>query len=126
MEQYSWKVLIKSVIAEAKARKGPYWAHYGPTRMFIHNTITSKYFDLAIAAVIGVNVISMALEFYMMPPSLKYILKALNYFFTSVFTLEAIMKLAALGCRKYFEETYVNATFIYLFFTMRVKIIQLF
>ena len=29
--------------------------------------VTSKYFDLAISAVIGLNVITMAMEFYMMP-----------------------------------------------------------
>ena len=34
----------------------------------IHNTVTSKYFDLAIAGVIGLNVVTMAMEFYMMPP----------------------------------------------------------
>ena len=30
--------------------------------------VTSKYFDLGISAVIGLNVITMAMEFYMMPP----------------------------------------------------------
>jgi voltage-dependent calcium channel T type alpha-1G len=30
--------------------------------------VTSKYFDLAIAAVIGLNVVTMAMEFYLMPP----------------------------------------------------------
>jgi voltage-dependent calcium channel T type alpha-1G len=29
--------------------------------------VTSKYFDLAIAGVIGLNVVTMAMEFYMMP-----------------------------------------------------------
>ena len=33
----------------------------------IHKMVTSKYFDLAISAVIGLNVITMAMEFYMMP-----------------------------------------------------------
>ena len=33
----------------------------------IHSMVTSKYFDLAISAVIGLNVITMAMEFYMMP-----------------------------------------------------------
>uniref|UniRef100_A0A915CTA5 Ion transport domain-containing protein n=1 Tax=Ditylenchus dipsaci TaxID=166011 RepID=A0A915CTA5_9BILA len=62
----------------------PYWHHYGP---------------------LDFNVISMAMEFYMMPLGLKYILRALNYFFTAVFTLEAGMKLYALGFRKFFEES---------------------
>ncbi|VDK45654.1 unnamed protein product [Cylicostephanus goldi] len=79
----------------------PYWHNYGTTRMFLNGVVTSKYFDLAIAAVIGINVISMAMEFYMMPPGLKYVLKALNYFFTAVFTLEAAMKLVALGVRRW-------------------------
>ena len=45
----------------------PYYINYGPTRATIHGVVTSKYFDLAISAVIGLNVITMALEFYMMP-----------------------------------------------------------
>ena len=35
--------------------------------MMVHKMVTSKYFDLAISAVIGLNVITMAMEFYMMP-----------------------------------------------------------
>ncbi|KAI1724609.1 ion transport protein [Ditylenchus destructor] len=78
----------------------PYWHGYGPNRLAVHSIVTSKYFDLAIAAVIGIN----AMEFYMMPDGLKYVLRALNYFFTAVFTLEAGMKLYALGFKKFFEE----------------------
>uniref|UniRef100_A0AC35G2Z4 Ion transport domain-containing protein n=1 Tax=Panagrolaimus sp. PS1159 TaxID=55785 RepID=A0AC35G2Z4_9BILA len=87
-----------------KKRNEAYWEKYGPLRLRMHGIVTSKYFDLAIAAVIGINVISMAMEFYMMPNGLKYVLKALNYFFTAVFTLEASMKLYALGFGRFFEE----------------------
>uniref|UniRef100_A0A915C571 Ion transport domain-containing protein n=3 Tax=Parascaris univalens TaxID=6257 RepID=A0A915C571_PARUN len=87
-----------------KEKSHPYWYNYGETRMFLNGIATSKYFDLAIAAVIGINVISMAMEFYMMPAGLKYVLKALNYFFTAVFTLEAAMKLIALGIKRFFKE----------------------
>ena len=45
----------------------PYYIHYSPVRMCVHKMVTSKYFDLAISAVIGLNVITMAMEFYMMP-----------------------------------------------------------
>ncbi len=45
----------------------PYYVDYSPTRMTVHSVVTSKYFDLAISAVIGLNVITMAMEFYMMP-----------------------------------------------------------
>ncbi|XP_062137719.1 uncharacterized protein LOC133847019 isoform X11 [Drosophila sulfurigaster albostrigata] len=82
----------------------PYYTNYSPTRMFVHNVVTSKYFDLAIAAVIGLNVVTMAMEYYMMPKPLQYALKIFNYFFTAVFILEANMKLVALGWRLYLKD----------------------
>ena len=51
----------------AEMLETPYYIHYSPMRMTIHKLVTSKYFDLAISAVIGLNVITMAMEFYMMP-----------------------------------------------------------
>jgi voltage-dependent calcium channel T type alpha-1G len=45
----------------------PYFAKYSPLRRFIHDKCINKYFDLIIAAVIGLNVVTMSLEFYMMP-----------------------------------------------------------
>lgn len=82
----------------------PYYTGYSPLRLFVHNVVTSKYFDLAIAAVIGLNVITMALEYYMMPIALEYALKIFNYFFTAVFILESFMKLVALGFKIYLKE----------------------
>ncbi|XP_030381070.1 voltage-dependent T-type calcium channel subunit alpha-1G [Scaptodrosophila lebanonensis] len=82
----------------------PYYTNYSPTRMFVHNVVTSKYFDLAIAAVIGLNVVTMAMEYYKMPAPLQYALKIFNYFFTAVFILEANMKLVALGWRLYLKD----------------------
>lgn len=82
----------------------PYYADYCQTRLFVHNVVTSKYFDLAIAGVIGLNVVTMAIEYYRMPPALQYALKIFNYFFTAVFILEAIMKLVALGFKIYLKD----------------------
>lgn len=81
-----------------------YYANYKPTRLFIHGVVTSKYFDLAIAGVIGLNVVSMSMEFHMMPLSLEYCLKIFNYFFTAVFIVEAIMKVCALGPVIYLKD----------------------
>ena len=82
----------------------PYYINYSPSRMFVHNVVTSKYFDLAIAAVIGLNVVTMAMEYYRMPSFLQYALKIFNYFFTAVFILEAHMKLVALGWVLYLKD----------------------
>ena len=48
-------------------REPPYFIGYSRFRLFIHSIVTGKYFDLVIAAVIGLNVITMSLEYYMMP-----------------------------------------------------------
>jgi len=93
----------------AEARELPYWYHYGPNRMYLHTIIMSKYFDLAIAAVIGVNVLTMAMEFYAMPRELDYALEVFNFFFTAVFTLEAIMKIVAMGFKPYFSDRYAQS-----------------
>ncbi|KAK2147919.1 hypothetical protein LSH36_529g01025 [Paralvinella palmiformis] len=87
-----------------KLREPPYWSNYSKIRLFIHTVINSKYFDLAIAGVIGLNVITMALEYYLMPEELKHALKIFNFFFTSVFILEAMVKMAALGFIRYIKD----------------------
>ncbi|XP_074649472.1 voltage-dependent T-type calcium channel subunit alpha-1H-like [Tubulanus polymorphus] len=87
-------------------REPPYWADFSPSRLVCHKICNSKYFDLAIAGVIGLNVITMALEYYMMPKELEYALKIFNYFFTSVFILEAILKIVALGFRRYMKDSW--------------------
>ena len=66
--------------------------------------VTSKYFDLAIAFVIGLNVVTMALEFYLMPDVLRYVLKIFNYFFTAVFICEFVLKIIALGLPRYLRD----------------------
>ncbi|XP_033215596.1 voltage-dependent T-type calcium channel subunit alpha-1G-like isoform X2 [Belonocnema kinseyi] len=87
-----------------KLHEPPYYSNYSKQRLFVHTVVTSKYFDLAIAAVIGLNVVTMALEFYMMPKALTYALKIFNYFFTAVFILESIMKLIAIGLHLYLKD----------------------
>ncbi|XP_031353487.1 voltage-dependent T-type calcium channel subunit alpha-1G isoform X1 [Photinus pyralis] len=87
-----------------KMNEPPYYINYSPWRLFIHSVVTSKYFDLAIAAVIGLNVVTMATESYRMPDILTYILKIFNYFFTAVFILESTMKLIALGFVLYMKD----------------------
>uniref|UniRef100_A0A2S2PYV7 Voltage-dependent T-type calcium channel subunit alpha-1H n=1 Tax=Sipha flava TaxID=143950 RepID=A0A2S2PYV7_9HEMI len=87
-----------------KMHEPPYYRDYSSARLLVHSVVTSKYFDLAIAAVIGLNVVTMALEFYMMPKALTYALKIFNYFFTAVFILECVMKMLALGIQLYVKD----------------------
>ncbi|CAF1520054.1 unnamed protein product [Rotaria magnacalcarata] len=87
-----------------RTREVPYYAHFSPWRRRLHNLCNSKYFDLIIAAAIGLNVITMSLEFYLMPPALGMTLDYCNYVFTSVFIIEIISKIIALGPFRYFKD----------------------
>ncbi|XP_028266992.1 voltage-dependent T-type calcium channel subunit alpha-1I-like [Parambassis ranga] len=87
-----------------KAQKLPYYASYGQVRLMIHTLCTNHYLDLIITFIICINVITMSLEHYNQPHSLDLALKYCNYFFTSTFVLESILKLIAFGFRRFFKD----------------------
>lgn len=61
------RTFIRFFVIIIEMHEPPYYRDYSSARLLVHSVVTSKYFDLAIAAVIGLNVVTMALEFYMMP-----------------------------------------------------------
>ncbi|XP_062308689.1 voltage-dependent T-type calcium channel subunit alpha-1I, partial [Osmerus eperlanus] len=87
-----------------QAQKVPYYASYSHVRLMIHTLCTSHYLDLFITFIICINVITMSLEHYSQPHSLDLALKYCNYFFTSTFVLEAVLKLIAFGFRRFFKD----------------------
>ncbi|XP_066560959.1 voltage-dependent T-type calcium channel subunit alpha-1G isoform X3 [Amia ocellicauda] len=87
-----------------KAQCKPYYSDYSPTRLLIHKMCTSHYLDLFITVVIGLNVITMAMEHYQQPKVLDEALKICNYIFTIVFVLESVFKLVAFGFRRFFKD----------------------
>uniref|UniRef100_G3TUK4 Voltage-dependent T-type calcium channel subunit alpha n=1 Tax=Loxodonta africana TaxID=9785 RepID=G3TUK4_LOXAF len=87
-----------------KAQRLPYYATYCPTRLLIHSMCTSHYLDIFITFIICLNVVTMSLEHYNQPTSLEIALKYCNYLFTTVFVLEAVLKLVAFGLRRFFKD----------------------
>ncbi|KAJ8246448.1 hypothetical protein GJAV_G00267920 [Gymnothorax javanicus] len=87
-----------------KAQCKPYYSDYSPTRLLIHRMCTSHYLDLFITVVIGLNVITMAMEHYQQPEVLDEALKICNYIFTIIFVLESVFKLVAFGFRRFFKD----------------------
>ncbi|CAB1342283.1 unnamed protein product [Coregonus sp. 'balchen'] len=86
------------------AQKIPYYASYSSLRLWIHTLCTTYYLDLFITFIICINVITMSLEHYSQPRSLDLVLKYCNYFFTSTFVLETLLKLTAFGFRRFFKD----------------------
>ncbi|XP_025030055.1 voltage-dependent T-type calcium channel subunit alpha-1I [Python bivittatus] len=87
-----------------KAQRLPYYATYCSVRLLIHSVCTSHYLDIFITFVICLNVVTMSLEHYNQPVSLETALKYCNYMFTTVFVLEAVLKLVAFGLRRFFKD----------------------
>uniref|UniRef100_A0A8B9WTN0 Voltage-dependent T-type calcium channel subunit alpha n=1 Tax=Bos mutus grunniens TaxID=30521 RepID=A0A8B9WTN0_BOSMU len=93
-----------SARCSAEAQRLPYYATYCPTRLLIHSMCTSHYLDIFITFIICLNVVTMSLEHYNQPTSLETALKYCNYMFTTVFVLEAVLKLVAFGLRRFFKD----------------------
>lgn len=77
---------------------------FSQPRRFFHQICTHGYFDLGISAVIVLNVICMAMEHYNQPQEMTEFLKYANYVFTAIFIIEGILKIYALGFKKYIKE----------------------
>ncbi|XP_033374555.1 voltage-dependent T-type calcium channel subunit alpha-1G isoform X13 [Parus major] len=91
-----------SAVQEAQCK--PYYSDYSRFRLLIHQMCTSHYLDLFITGVIGLNVITMAMEHYQQPKVLDEALKICNYIFTIIFVLESVFKLIAFGFRRFFQD----------------------
>ncbi|XP_076136973.1 voltage-dependent T-type calcium channel subunit alpha-1I-like [Alosa pseudoharengus] len=87
-----------------KAQKLPYYASYGHIRLMIHTFCTSHHLDLFITLIICINVVTMSLEHYSQPQSLETTLKYCNYFFSTTFVIETVLKLVAFGVRRFFKD----------------------
>ncbi|NWX30351.1 CAC1G protein, partial [Notiomystis cincta] len=93
-----------ALLSAAEAQCKPYYSDYSRFRLLIHQMCTSHYLDLFITGVIGLNVITMAMEHYQQPKVLDEALKICNYIFTIIFVLESVFKLIAFGFRRFFQD----------------------
>ncbi|XP_025411039.1 muscle calcium channel subunit alpha-1 isoform X8 [Sipha flava] len=74
--------------------------------------VTSQPFEYTIFVLIMVNTITLAMKFYKQPQYYDSILDMLNLFFTAVFALEFVFKLAAFRFKNYFGDAWNVFDFI--------------
>ena len=67
--------------------------------------MTHKSFDIFIMGCIIGNTIVLAIKWYMMPQWVIDIIEVVNYVFMIIFTLEAVLKITAMGCN-YFKDSW--------------------
>uniref|UniRef100_UPI003AAF45BE voltage-dependent T-type calcium channel subunit alpha-1I n=1 Tax=Centroberyx gerrardi TaxID=166262 RepID=UPI003AAF45BE len=76
------------------------------TRMKLWSIVESKYFNRGIMIAILINTISMGIEHHEQPEELTNVLEICNIVFTSMFSLEMILKLTAFGSFSYLRNPY--------------------
>ncbi|KAM3624228.1 uncharacterized protein V6R79_020802 [Siganus canaliculatus] len=76
------------------------------TRMKLWGIVESKYFNRGIMIAILINTISMGIEHHEQPEELTNVLEICNIVFTSMFSLEMILKLTAFGSFNYLRNPY--------------------
>ncbi|XP_019646531.1 PREDICTED: voltage-dependent T-type calcium channel subunit alpha-1I-like isoform X10 [Branchiostoma belcheri] len=103
-EERRRKKMERRMRREADSDDELFYMRYSRPRRLVYDMITNKYFDLCIAAIIGVNVISMAIEHHDMKEELFRVLQYINYVFTAIFILEAALKITGLGFVRYIKE----------------------
>jgi hypothetical protein len=79
--------------------------------MILHTIVTSTAFDIFIMACIVLNMVQMGLTFEGESTTYTNALQIINYFFTAIFIIEAIMKLTAFGI-SYFQSSWNVFDFI--------------
>ncbi|CDW83245.1 voltage-gated ion channel superfamily [Stylonychia lemnae] len=99
--QKQW-LLIQSLGFEAQPTKIEK-RHDNIVSKFCQNIADSPKFDYFIIGCIIINTILMALTWFQNPQEIPANLEIVNYFFTAVFTLEAIIKIIAYGLG-YFKQ----------------------
>ena len=67
----------------------------------LYDVVTSNTFDLIIITCILFNIITMALYWENQSQEMRTVLEGINYFFTGIFIMEAILKIIAMTPRGY-------------------------
>ncbi|XP_044044865.1 voltage-dependent T-type calcium channel subunit alpha-1I-like isoform X2 [Siniperca chuatsi] len=76
------------------------------TRRKLWGIVESKYFNRGIMIAILINTISMGIEHHEQPEELTNVLEICNIVFTSMFSLEMILKITAFGSFSYLRNPY--------------------
>jgi voltage-dependent calcium channel T type alpha-1G len=79
-------------------------SNYSRPRQIIFHVCKSKYFELVSASLIGINVIIMAFEYYMMPRIVEQLMEIIHFIFSVIFVLEGLMRIFALGFKNFIKE----------------------
>ena len=102
------------------------WVHpeKGTFRYYLREFADSTFLDNFIMIIIGLNMISMAMNFDLSPPTYDLCLTWANYIFTGIFICECILKLVAFGIEGYFHTGWNRFDFFVVIASIADLVIQ--
>ena len=98
--------LVSDQIKKRDSEKAPGWCEskYLDSQKAMNGLVSTSAFDQIIMAAIGVNTLCLAIVHYNQPQEMTDILDYLEYLFTGLFMVEALMKIVGFGVVKYFTS----------------------
>ena len=93
-------------------------------RAKLWHLVMSERFEWGIMICIVLNTMTMGIKFYGQPHELTQTIEYLNYGFATIFTLEAIIKLFAMGLRDYFRVGWNVFDFVVVLATLAGYIVK--
>jgi len=99
-------VVAAEVTKDADGNEVPVTSPRGDSALVkvCYDIATSQTFEMATMALIVLNTVLMASEYYNMPSTMAYVYDIINYILTAYFGMELIIKLIGLGAREYCRD----------------------
>ena len=99
-EQNRW-IEMQKMILKAKPDFTKFFVPKSPFKLRLYIAVNSNTFDIVIMACILLNIISMGMTYEEQGQTYTTVLEAINYFFSSIFFIECVLKVTAMGFKGY-------------------------
>uniref|UniRef100_A0A7S3DJI7 Calcium-channel protein CCH1 n=1 Tax=Palpitomonas bilix TaxID=652834 RepID=A0A7S3DJI7_9EUKA len=109
-DQKAWVDAMKIMLRTKPKKKDRPPKNKG--RKVFYDIVTKNWFDYFIMSVIVCNVATMAMKHFNESTEFVFIIDVLSKIFTSIFILEAILKLIGLGPKRYFTDAWCIFDFV--------------
>eukprot|EP01065_Artemidia_motanka_P026535 TRINITY_DN3159_c1_g1_i1.p1 TRINITY_DN3159_c1_g1~~TRINITY_DN3159_c1_g1_i1.p1 ORF type:complete len:2044 (+),score=574.83 TRINITY_DN3159_c1_g1_i1:49-6180(+) len=97
----------------------PHW------RRWLHGVVTHSNFDNVITVCIILNIVVMAMEHHGASYEFEQVMEDVNFGFVSIFAIEAVLKILALGRKEYFGDPWNRFDLIIVVLSATPLLIQL-
>lgn len=103
---------MQKMILMAKPDFSKFYVPKNKYRLKVFKVITSQVFELSVMVCIVLNILSMAMDYEGMSATMSSWLETANYLFTSVFIVECVLSIFAIGWKGYWIVAWNKFDFV--------------